>query len=100
MREARFTASPKMSFSSITTGPKWKPTWIARLKPPSEIDALATCSCMSRAAPAAWSALGKRHMTSSPMVLISAPPYFSVLAVISWMQRETSWRAFASPRAS
>jgi len=100
MREATLTASPKTSLSSSTTGPKWKPTWIAMPPPPPVIAAPETCSCMSSAAAAASSAAANRHITSSPMVLISAPPCFSVDSVISSTQRPIMRRALASPCVS
>ena len=101
MRLAVCTAEPKISRFSRTTGPKLQPMRIATacsstLSPGCSV----ICFCIWAAAFSASSAVGKVAMTSSPMVLMTVPPFCSVAPRITSMQIPTMSRARKSPSNS
>ena len=87
MRFAVCTAEPKISRFSRTTGPKLQPMRIATVCSSTFSPGCSViCFCIWAAAFSASSAVAKVAMTSSPMVLMTVPPFWSVAARITSMQ--------------
>ena len=99
MRAARFTVSPKTSLFSSITGPAWKPARIARFTLDTAGSSVILI-CMSVAARQPLSASGSTHITSSPMVLTTRPPYCATMPRIRAMHSSTICLARVSPRVS
>jgi hypothetical protein len=103
MRAATLTASPNTSPASRIAGPWCRPMRMASEIGP--VDGLSTTSsssisCISQAAETALSAVGNVHISSSPMVLMTEPPWRLVTSVRICRQLATCARAGPSPRTS
>src|SRR5437899_3865134 len=96
---ASFTVSPSTSFSTWITGPLWKPTCTPSLVSPTAGSALME-ACIFAAACTAASGVGKRTITSSPMVFTTWPPVDSAAVRSRSMQRAMAFSATASPAVS
>src|SRR5436190_979911 len=98
-RAARLTASPKTSPSRSTTGPWLKPMRMPIcVLPTGGISEIALC--ISMAASAAASAVGKADITSSPIVLITRPLAVMVFSRIRFTHFSMAACATASPAVS
>src|SRR5437667_32974 len=96
---ASFTVSPSTSFSTWITGPLWKPTCTPSLVSPTAGSALME-ACIFAAASTAASGVGKRTITSSPIVFTTWPPVDSAAVRSRSMQRAIAFSATASPCVS
>ncbi len=101
MRFAVCTAEPKISRFSTTTGPKLQPIRMATVCSSTLSAGCSTiCFCIWEAAFSASSAVGNVAITSSPMVLMTVPLFWSVAVRITSMQTPTMSRARRSPSSS
>jgi len=98
-RAARFTESPNRSPAFSSTGPKWQPMRTASLGEVRDARC-AVHACISQAVSSAASALGKTHISSSPMRWTTRPEASPTRRAKASRQPRTRRAARSSPSVS